>query len=60
MKEKQPRTKKVVLKELPVMPEDSGTITAAFTAHRLGTLKLVFEYQDEVSLFDISEFQLNS
>ena len=60
MKEKKPRTKKVVLRELPVMPDDSGTITAVFTAHRLGTLKLVFEYEDEVSLFDISEFQLNN
>lgn len=60
MKEKKPRIKKVVLRELPVMPEDSGNITATFTAHRLGTLKLVFEYIDEISLFDISEFQFNS
>lgn len=56
--EKSPRTRKVLVQSISVLPNEKCNISFDFNAKRLGTIRIFFEYEDEVTLFDVNEFKI--
>lgn len=56
--DKSPRTRRVLVQSIGVLPEQNSNISFQFNAKRMGTIRIFFEYEDEVTLFDVNEFKI--
>lgn len=62
MKEKKvrsPRLKKVLVDEIEVVSGDKGKLSFDIDVHRSGVIRVYFEYDDDVTLFDVQDFMFN-
>lgn len=57
--EKTPRTRKVLVQSFDVIPDQKSKVSFEFDAKRFGSIKIFFEYEDEVTLFDVNEFRID-
>ena len=56
--DRNPRTRKILFEQFEVQRDNEMNISFKFKAKRDGQVLIFFQYEDEVTLFDVNEFKI--